>query len=159
MEMKTHSYILLCLAILVIAGCNSARRSAQKPVKGKNEFQVKHLSEANNYFAADLFKQIHPGSENIIYSPYSITNILALIYGGASGKTADEIRDVFYFPENQLLLHAAVKSHRASMDSIDLTPGTELGLANAVWAQENFIFLPEYFELSRDFYEAPLELA
>jgi len=36
---------------------------------------------------------------NIFYSPNSISAALAMTYEGAKGKTADEIKTVFHFPE------------------------------------------------------------
>jgi len=36
--------------------------------------------------------------KNILFSPYSISTALAMTYEGARGQTADEIRQVFGFP-------------------------------------------------------------
>ena len=148
----------LCLALNLMLSCNSPRKSAGVRSCHAEEFSVARLAESNNRFAMDLFKQVNPGRENIIYSPYSISNILALVYGGSRERTADEMAEVLYFPENHQDLHRAEKTLGESLDSVNSAPGTELIKANAIWAQENFTFLPGYFELAEKSYGAPLEL-
>ncbi|KAL8182580.1 UNVERIFIED_CONTAM: hypothetical protein K2H54_058413 [Gekko kuhli] len=57
------------------------------------------LSMANTEFALDLFqhmRQIHHDS-NILFSPWSISSIMAAVYLGAKGCTAEQIAEVFHF--------------------------------------------------------------
>ncbi|XP_077209577.1 leukocyte elastase inhibitor-like [Paroedura picta] len=57
------------------------------------------LSKANTEFALDLFKsmcQIHHDT-NILFSPWSISSIMAAVYLGAKGCTAEQIAEVFHF--------------------------------------------------------------
>ncbi len=157
MRINVSPYILLCLTLVGAGSCNSSRRSAQNPANDDREFGIARLAESNNRFAMDLFKQIHSRSDNIIYSPYSITNIISMIYGGAAGETAAEISNVLYFPKDHRDLHPLAREVWESMDSLNSTGQTELKLANALWAQESFSFLPGYFDLCSEFYNAPIE--
>ena len=158
MKHTIFQILLLCMSITALQSCNSSRKSAQNSSAQGKEFNLVQLAESNNRFALDLFKQVNPGRENIIYSPYSISNILALVYGGTREQTAAEMAEVLYFPQNHQDLHGAEKKLGESLDSVNFSPGTEMEIANAIWAQENFTFLPGYFELAGKFYGAPLEL-
>ena len=50
----------------------------------------KNVIEANNQFAFELFSDLNKnsGSENILFSPISISSAFALAYEGARGSTA-----------------------------------------------------------------------
>ena len=158
--MKNHGLLSLLTVLILLFGtaCHSPRKSGKKVPSGNKEYTIQNLAESNNRFALDLFRQIHTGTENVIYSPYSISNILAMVYGGASGQTAEEMGNVLYFPPDQARVHAAQKALTENLASVDSTPGTAMKMANAVWAQEDFTFLPAYFEMAGSYYKAPLEL-
>ncbi|MCD6477445.1 MAG: serpin family protein, partial [Candidatus Aenigmarchaeota archaeon] len=65
---------------------------------------IQEVVDANNQFAFDLYKELDKSEQgNIFYSPYSISAALAMTYEGANGQTADEIKSVFHFPENDIL--------------------------------------------------------
>jgi len=81
------------------------------------------VAEANNHFAADLYRELakeNPTSDrNIFFSPFSISSALALTYEGARGTTADEIRSVFYFPVNDTRMREGVAAVNAEINSRD----------------------------------------
>lgn len=118
---------------------------------------MESLAESNNLFAIDLFKQIQSDSENLIFSPYSIGTVLAMIYSGSGGKTMEEMSEVLYFPSPELL-DPVESGMRESMQETDTMRGTDFRLANAIWAQENFSFLPAYLTRVGKYYDAPLSL-
>ena len=65
---------------------------------------IQEVINANNKFAFELYSELNKNEEgNIFYSPYSISAALAMTYEGAKGQTADEIKSVFHFPENNIL--------------------------------------------------------
>ncbi len=141
--------------VLSLNGCKSPKKSAERPPKPVNGFHSENLAEASNHFALDLFRQVHTKSDNLVFSPYSIGTVLAMIYSGAEGETAEEIREVLYFPPANKL-DPAVKELKDRILSGDTLPGTEINLANAIWAQAGFNFLPEYIENIQHWYDAPL---
>jgi serpin B len=47
--------------------------------------------ELNPDFTPALFRQLKAGEGNVFFSPYSITEAMAMVHAGAGGNTADEI--------------------------------------------------------------------
>jgi serpin B len=148
---------MIGLAILLVQSCHSNRKAVKHQNLREATLSVEQLSESNNLFAMDLLRQVGPAEENLVFSPYSISRIMALVYGGARGETAGGMASVFYFPEDHALLHRAGMEITLSLDSVNLQPGTRLNVANAVWAQEDYDFLTSYIDLARDAYRAPVE--
>lgn len=111
---------------------------------------VDNVVTGNNKFALDYYNQIKDKEENIFFSPYSISTALAMVYEGAKGETADQIRSIFYFPENDEL-------RRPSFAKIynDINEGNEeylLNTANALWAQKDYTFLEDYLNTISVYY-------
>lgn len=110
---------------------------------------VDDVVNASNQFAIDLYKQYSSSDENIFFSPYSISTALAMTYEGAEGKTADEIKGVFHFPERSIL--------RTGSDGIyqQLNSGEKeytLSTANALWAERTYQFLDSYLDVVNTYY-------
>ena len=110
---------------------------------------IKEVANANNKFAFDFYKQLTKESGNIFFSPYSISSALAMTYEGANGETAQEIKQVLHFPETEIL-----RSNSASIyNTINKKEKKyELRTGNALWAQEDFTFLEEYFTTVENYY-------
>ncbi|WP_245926486.1 serpin family protein [Methanospirillum lacunae] len=110
------------------------------------------VADLNNRFASDLYLNLSHSPDytgkNIFFSPLSISSAGALTYEGARGKTADEIRAVFHFPENSSILRKGYAGVNPG------SPGPTVYSANALWAEKTHQFLPEYIALSRDYYSA-----
>lgn len=123
--------------------------------KTSSEEGVKIVVEANNNFAFDFYSElVKSESSNIFYSPYSLSAALAMTYEGAAGKTAEEIKSVFYFPETDILApnFAAIhnKINKVGKDY-------ELKTGNALWLQHDYILLDEYTNRIKNFYNSQVE--
>ena len=59
------------------------------------------MAAANNAFAWDLYGALRGGTDNLFFSPYSITMALTLARHGAKGETAAEIDEVMHFPKER----------------------------------------------------------
>ncbi|KAM8780258.1 LOW QUALITY PROTEIN: serpin B3-like [Rhynchonycteris naso] len=131
------------------------------------------LSEANTRFAYDLFQQFRKSEkENIFYSPLSITSALAMTSLGSKGHTALEIQKALHFnevTENTAGVATTVhveKSGKVPQQFQKLltelnkpTDAYELHLANRLYGEWKFPFLPEYMEKVKKFYLASVESA
>jgi len=155
----------ICL-MLLMGGCKSQKGSTVSTPVQNPELSPALLADSYNWFALDLFKQMEGNSENMIFSPYSISTVLAMCYSGAGGATAGQMAEVLYFPPKgdsqkgdnfpQGEINPSVKNLSEQILSSDTLEGTDINLANAIWAQKGFGFLPEYIDGLGKYYEAPL---
>jgi len=109
---------------------------------GSTQQGMQEVVNANNKFAFDLYSELDKSETgNIFYSPYSISAALAMTYEGAKGQTANEMKNVFHFPESNIL--------RPNFAAIynEINKGNnayEIRTGNALWAQYDYKFLEEY---------------
>ncbi len=143
------------LLVPAFTGCKSQKKSTGEARIPESGFSAASLAESSNQFAIDLFRKIHPGSDNVVFSPYSVSTVMAMCYSGAAGETARQMSEVLYFPPAGQL-EPASRDLRQGILSSDTLEGTEISLANAIWAQRDFDFLPQYLENITRWYDAPL---
>ncbi len=112
--------------------------------------------DANNKFALNLYLKIcnDPQYENsnFFFSPFSISSVLAISHEGARGNTADEIQSVFFFPDDNT-------ERRQGFEQLytDINQGNStytLKIANALWAEKTYPFLPDYIHTAQTYYKA-----
>ena len=114
------------------------------------------IAEGNNRFATELYARLRDQSPgNLFFSPYSIYSAMAMTCAGAAGQTRKQMAEVLHFslPEGQL--DAAFGRLK---ESILGGHGKEirLCLANRLWGQAGYRFLPQYLETARKDYGAAL---
>jgi serpin B len=118
------------------------------------------LSTDNQAFAVALYQQLraaHGASDNLVFSPASVSIALAMLYNGAATATATQIATALHFtlPTDRL---------NVAFDALDLalttppsgsTAGTfQLSLANSTWVQRGFPILPAYLDVLAGSYGA-----
>lgn len=109
------------------------------------------MANASNLFGLELYDYLNNGIDgNIFFSPYSISAAFAMVYEGARGQTADEIRNVFHLPQNDTARRASFAAlyNRLNLDN----KGYTLDTANAAWVQKDYPVLTEYLDVVRDYY-------
>ena len=126
---------LILLSILLIVGCGFAR----------------DVIEANNRFAINLYSQYKSEEGNIFFSPFSISTAMAMVYEGAEGKTAKEIKSVFGFPKYDNSRRNQYSNLLSEINKKDKEYA--LKTANALWAEQDFHFLDEYLTTVEEYYE------
>jgi serpin B len=107
------------------------------------------LSSSNNEFALELYQQLSSQSGNLFYSPFSISQALAMTYAGAKGETEKQIASTLHFDLTQADLHAAFNALSATLAGRAGDKdqgGFELNIANALWGQQGFAFQPEFLD-------------
>ena len=160
---------ILLLAGICLAGCSPASpeaKSDQARVADPNvpPEQMEALVDGNNAFALNLYQSLRGGNSNLFYSPYSISLALAMTYGGARGNTEAQMAQALHFDLPQAELHPAFNqldlalAQRGEASDKDQEP-MQLNIANAVWAQQDYTFLPEYLDLLALNYGAGIHLA
>lgn len=116
---------------------------------GSTQQGIQEVVNANNQFAFDLYNQYKSNEGNIFYSPYSISAALAMTYEGAKGKTADEMKSVFHFPDDDILKtnFAAIYNEINKEDK-----EYQLNTGNALWVQKDYPFLQDYLITVENYY-------
>ncbi|HJX62156.1 MAG TPA: serpin family protein [Dehalococcoidia bacterium] len=128
------------------------------------ESDLAELVVGNSAFAFDLYQAVRGNPGNLFYSPYSISLALAMTYAGARGETQRQMADTLSFtlPDDRL---------RPAFNALDLdlthrgegagaTQGErfQLNIANAIWGQKDYAFLPEFLDVLAQNYGAGLRL-
>jgi serine protease inhibitor len=160
--MKTKNLIIPIVSLLVAATAVAVGvmlypyNPNEPPVTdetGSTQEGIQEVVDTNNQFAFELYSELNKDPEqqgkNIFYSPYSISAALAMTYEGAKGQTADEMKSVFHFPENNILRpnFAAIynKINKGAQDY-------ELRTGNALWVQQDYPFLEDYLDRVERYY-------
>ena len=118
--------------------------------------QDQSVVDGNTTFALNLYSQLATNSGNLFFSPYSISTCLAMLYAGASGNTEQQMSQVLGFGTNQQQFASLFGQLQAKLEADQQTNAIELNLANALWLQEGFPFLPAFLQTATNQYQANL---
>lgn len=149
--MKTN----LCL--MIIAGA-MVMGAAENNAANEVSSAIVKVTADNTAFAADLYQQLRKQEGNLFFSPYSISTALAMTYGGARGKTADEMAQTLHFEAENENFHEDYGKLIARLNEQGEKDNYKLLIANALWGQKDFRFLDPYLNLVKHNYDANLEL-
>ncbi len=166
--------VTLSLVVTTLAGC--ARPGVGSVVKADEiksdkprlaapaEAAVPELVEGNTQFALDLYRVLFDSGANVFYSPYSISQALAMTYAGARGNTAEEMAQALRFALSQEQLHPAFNAldqalaGRGEQTKEEDGERFRLHVANALWGQQDFDFQPAFLDLLAENYGAGLRI-
>lgn len=113
---------------------------------------LKSIVEGNTAFALDLYSVLKKEKGNLFFSPYSISAALAMTYGGARGNTAKEMEKTLHFTLGAKKTHPAFTELDVKLDQIQKKGKLQLHIANSLWPQKDYRFLPEYLSLMKEHY-------
>lgn len=131
------------------------REGAGKEPRAKVSLEVQALAQSNNQFAFDLYGQLKSDKGNLFFSPSSISTALAMTYAGAEGGTEKEMANVLQFKQPEQQVHAGFASLMATLNAPN-KDAYELRIANRLWGQKEFGFLPDFLATTRTQYGAEL---
>jgi serpin B len=173
--MKTPSlhklFTLLSGVAILISACGSSpsanmAQSSLKRITSPNvpAADSQTLVDGNNAFALDIYHTLSVQDGNLILSPFSMSLALAMTYAGARGETESQMADTLHFDLPQGQLHPAFNAldqdlaSRGKAKSDDEEP-LQLNIANAVWAEQTYPFLPDFLDVIASNYGAGIALA
>ncbi len=134
-----------------------------------------------NQFAFDLYQQVRSAHKNLVVSPYSVWQALAMTYIGARGNTEAQLARVCHFDRPQDDLHAAIHALASKIarcgELVDKPPAPpiekphsgvydassirhienerhpiQLTIANSLWAQSGLPFEPDFLQRLARYY-------
>jgi serpin B len=147
--------------LLIIAALGGVAALALVPAtygqRGAAGKDVAAVVKGNTEFALNLYGKLRAHSGNLFCSPYSISTALAMTYAGARGQTAAEMARALDFTLDPGRLHPAFGALQQQLiQGSGPKHGYQLNVANALWGQQNFGFLPDFLNLTRRDYGAGL---
>jgi serpin B len=155
MEVTMSNRLFALLGGSFAFGCIMMSASAQ-PSKAQDP-DVLSLVKGNSEFAVALYDQLARKDGNLFFSPYSISTALAMTYGGARGKTAQEMKKTLRFHLKSDWLHPAFGKLSTQLDGEKTKRLAQLRVANRLWGQKDYGFLPNFLMLAQTDYHAGLE--
>jgi serpin B len=163
---------LPCCLALLLSGCgapaaggelakSSQARDTAPSVGGADSGA---LAAGNTAFALDLYERLRGEDTNLFFSPYSISVALAMAYAGARGGTERQMAGALHYTLPQDTLHPAF-----NVLDLELASRGEgargrrgepfrLHIANALWGQTGYSFLPDFLDLLARNYGAGMRL-
>ena len=102
-------------------------------------------------FSSDIYGQLKPNKGNLFFSPYSITQALAMTYAGAADQTAIEMQTVLHFRMNMEYTHATMQD---LLKGKDRSGAYTFHTANGLWVQKDYDILPQFSETADKNYNA-----
>ena len=152
MNWKILTGIVTILIIIIIGGIFVFHEGIiTLPESKPNLSDIKNVVDANNQFALDYYSKLKTKNEgNIFFSPFSISSAFIMVYEGAKNETAEEIRSVFYFPEDSNLRRAEYTSIFNELSKRDKK--YTISITNALWAQQDYQFSKDYFDNVEKYY-------
>src|SRR3989442_7116266 len=142
----------ITISVLMLSSTLATRTSA-------GSAQIESLVGGNTAFALDLYGHIKNTPGNIFLSPYSISTALAITYAGARNDTAKQMEKVFRFDIDRKKLPTTFGELQSQLVGASRPKGVELDIANALWAQKGYSFLPDFLEIAKGEYQANVNQA
>ena len=121
--------------------------------------QVQSLVASNTAFALNLYQQLATNQGNLFLSPYSISTCLAMTYDGARGQTEAQMSHVLGFDTNQSQFASDFGQLQIELEASQQTNAIELNIANALWTQTGFPFLPAFLQNASNHFQANINQA
>lgn len=159
------SYGLCCILFL---GCSENAQpietNSHREIESSNAIADDHFevvaavppTEADdNALGFDLYSSLSKRPGNLVFSPYSISSALAMIYAGARGQTEAEIAAAAHFG-SQEQVHKSFAELRASLDIHDEEHQLIVRPANRLWGDRRQEFLPDFLAATAKHYGADL---
>lgn len=162
--MKHVLWLAAGIGLIVLASGCAAPVASGEVKSDKERLEVTATEEetaglvaGNSAFAFDLYQQLKSQEGNLFYSPYSISMALAMTYAGARDGTEAEMAETLHFEQPQSVLHPTINALDTTLNSYGQGEDDfQLNVANAIWGQEGYEFLPEFLDLLAEQYGAGL---
>ena len=170
--MKKIILILLAgILLITLIGCSQPVQASElksdKPRNTSpniNQADLSALVDGNSVFALNLYQLLKNKDGNLFYSPYSISEALAMTYSGARTETEKQMASAMQYLIGQEKLHSVfnyldleLAKRGQGAKGID-QKGFRLNVINAIWGQKDFKFKTEYLDLLAQHYGAGLRI-
>ncbi len=171
--MKRFGYITIASALIaLLVGCSVPKATAQVLKSDKPRDTAPKISadatttlvDGNTAFALSLYQLVRTTEGNLFFSPYSISEAMAMTWAGARGETETDMASAMHFLLPQTQLHPAL--NKLDLDLASRGQGAKgkdgagfrLHVLNAIWGQQGYKFTPQYLDTLATNYGAALRV-
>lgn len=119
------------------------------------------LVEGNTSFGLALYARLAEAGGNLFFSPLSLSEALAMTFGGARGETARQMAETLRFTLPPERLHPAFNALDLHLDALGEggdPDAFQLNVVNQLWGQTGYEFFVEYLDLISANYGAGMRL-
>jgi len=153
--MMAYGMALISVLTMSVAGGGPAGEPRQT---GPDQ-DTRLVADGNSHFALQLYRKLRDDKGNLFFSPYSISTALAMACAGARGSTHEQMAQVLYFPTSEEAMEKLnadqapmtqeqfVQVFGKMIEDLNARGGGdkyELHVANALWGQKNYKFMPAF---------------
>ena len=125
----------LCSALVVASSCLHADVNSD----------VSSLTEGQTEFAFSLYPLLEAEGKNLVFSPYSISTCLSMLYLGARGETQSQMQSALHLKVDRKNLPKAAFTLNQSLMPQKLSEKTfKLNVANALWVDQGTFLLTDF---------------
>ena len=111
------------------------------------------LVQANSKFALKVYRYMASDHKNVVYSPFSISASMAMLYGGATGATAIELAKALQYTKVGSSVHRRFKKLLKKFGGGNYT----MTLANQIFINRRVPINEEFQTIAKFFYGAPVK--
>lgn len=119
------------------------------------------ISDANNYLTLNLLRQLYSESENVFYSPFSISSAFAMLFVGAEGETKNELQQVLGYNFANMTRDEVNDQFERILQQIEDfdSRNYQLSIADKLVAQNGTHINEDYREMLQTFFKTSIETA
>jgi serpin B len=144
-----------CLALVLYLGCGGVFCGNAARAEATLDDDVRAVGDATNALGFDLYQALGRDPKNLVFSPLSVETALALTSAGARGQTAEQMARVLHATSLAGRLKRLAEPPLPDADQPG-PPASELRIADALWAQQDYHFQPPFLALAEQNYAGGL---
>ena len=165
---------IAALCLMIFTGCTASPTPSTQSgnLMGKlaydtapefTESELQELVISQNEFAGGIFlHQVEP-KENLVLSPYSLYQALSMLYAGAAGETASEMRLAMRLPWEDARVHRLVNAlNQQLLNSAGAGDQDgqvfDLRIPNALWADKNGNYQQTFLDTLSQNYDTGMKI-
>jgi len=111
-------------------------------ISDDNDSNMNSSILGNDKFSIDLYRLMKEEYENFVFSPFSISTVMAMLSAGARGETLKQIKEVLFFPP----LPTLQAEYKNILPEIKSTGDFTVETANKLFAKKNFSIMRDFQE-------------
>jgi serpin B len=137
-------HLRTCAGALALAAGLASQRAAAEPVA---DSQL--AAQSGAALGIDLYRSLSSKGGNLVYSPYSISEMIALLSAGAAGSTRDELTRALHWARPDDRLPGAFREQDDLLGRA-AGSGAILNVANGLWFQNGDSPKKAFLDTARD---------